>query len=81
VIPNLIEGEITKIREKINNTERVIKYNDPQRNLRLGYCIAKKDDKIIKSIKDVKVEEDIELMISNGLIKSKIKKIYERKKS
>jgi len=80
VIPNLIEGEIAKIRERINNTESVIKYNDPQRNLKLGYCIAKKDDKIIKSINDVKVEEDIELMLSNGIINSKIKKIYERKK-
>lgn len=80
VIPKAIEGEIDRIRERISSMERVIKYNDPQRNLKLGYCIAKKNDRIIKSIKDVKIEEDIELMLSNGVINSKVNKIYGRKK-
>lgn len=80
VIPKAIEGEIDRIRERISSMERVIKYNDPQRNLKLGYCIAKKNDRIIKSIKDVKIEEDIDLMLSNGVINSKVNKIYERKK-
>lgn len=80
VIPKAIEGEINRIRERISSMERVIKYNDPQRNLKLGYCIAKKNDRIIKSIKDVKIEEDIDLMLSNGVINSKVNKIYERKK-
>jgi len=81
VIPKKMEGEINRIKERIINTERVIKYNNPQRNLKLGYCIAKNNNnKIIKSVKDVRVEEDIELMLSNGIINSKIKKIYERKK-
>ncbi|MFA5228484.1 MAG: exodeoxyribonuclease VII large subunit [Candidatus Paceibacterota bacterium] len=81
VIPKKMEGEINRIKERIINTERVIKYNNPQRNLKLGYCIAKNNNnKIIKSVKDVRVEEDIELMLSNGTINSKIKKIYERKK-
>lgn len=79
VIPKAIEGEIDRIRERISSMERVIKYNDPQRNLKLGYCIAKKNDRIIKSIKDVKIEEDIELMLSNGVINSKVNKIYGRK--
>lgn len=81
ILPGIIKREIDKIKEKINNIEKLIKYNDPERNLRLGYCIAKKNNKIIKSIKDVNIEEDIELMLHNGMINSKIKKIYERKKS
>ena len=81
ILPGIIKREIDKIKEKINNIEKLIKYNDPERNLRLGYCIAKKNNKIIKSIKGVNIEEDIELMLHNGMINSKIKKIYERKKS
>jgi hypothetical protein len=34
-----------------------------------------------KSIKSVKENEDIDIMLYDGIINSKIKKIYERKKS
>jgi hypothetical protein len=35
----------------------------------------------LKSIKSVKENEDIDIMLYDGIINSKIKKIYERKKS
>ena len=81
VIPKRLENEIKKIGERIKNIEGIIKYNDPQRNLKLGYCIAQNEKGIIKSIKSVKENEEIDIMLYDGIINSKIKKIYERKKS
>jgi exonuclease VII large subunit len=81
VIPKRLENEIKKIGERIKNIEGIIKYNDPQRNLKLGYCITRNEKGIIKSIKSVKENEDIDIMLYDGIINSKIKKIYERKKS
>jgi len=83
VIPKILENEIRKAKEKMENMERVIINNDPERNLKLGYCIAQNEKGIIKNIKDVKLEETVDLKVFDGIINTQVKKIqkYERKKS
>jgi exonuclease VII large subunit len=83
VIPKIMEGEMKKIEEKIRNIEKAISHNDPERNLRLGYCIAQNKKGIIKKISDVELEEIIDLKVFNGIINTQVKEIkkYEGKKS
>jgi exodeoxyribonuclease VII large subunit len=81
VIPGILGREITKIKEKIINIEKIIKYNNPERNLKLGYCIAQSKKGIVKKIEDVLKDEKIDLKVYNGLINVKVNKIYERKQS
>ena len=83
VIPKILEGEMRKIREKIQNIEKTIYHNDPERNLKLGYCIATNEKGIIKKINDVKVEDIVNLKVFDGIINTQVKKIqkHERKKS
>ncbi len=83
VIPKILESEIGKMRDKLESIEKIINQNDPERNLKLGYCIANSKKGIIKNINDVKVEDIIDLKVYNGIINTKVKKIQknERKKS
>jgi ribosomal 50S subunit-recycling heat shock protein len=41
----------------------------------MGYSISRINGKIIKDINQVKVDDNIDIQILNGIIKSKIKKI------
>lgn len=83
VIPRLLENEIGKVKEKLESMERVIANNDPERNLKLGYCIASGKKGIIKNIKDVKLEDVVDLKVFDGTINTQVKKInkYEKRKS
>jgi exodeoxyribonuclease VII large subunit len=83
VIPKILESEIDKMKNKLESIEKIISQNDPERNLKLGYCIANSKKGVIKNINDVKVEDIIDLKVYNGIINTQVKKIQknERKKS
>jgi exodeoxyribonuclease VII large subunit len=55
--------------------EKIITMNNPERQLKLGYSIAKINGKIIKSIKEIKIGQDLEIKVSDGVISSEIKNI------
>jgi exodeoxyribonuclease VII large subunit len=74
----IIEGEINDLKTRIERFQSVVLSNDPERNLALGYSIARKSGKIIRSIEDIKIDDVIDLEVSDGIIKSKVN---ERKKS
>jgi exodeoxyribonuclease VII large subunit len=59
----------------LDNREKELKNFNPTRQLKLGYSIVSFHDKILKSIKQIKVGEEIDIQISDGKIKSKIKDI------
>ncbi|MDD5098525.1 MAG: hypothetical protein PHD31_02305, partial [Candidatus Pacebacteria bacterium] len=75
--------EIKKIKEKIENIEKIIIQNNPERNLKLGYCIAVGEKGIIKKIDSVKVGEIIDIKVFDGIINTQVKKTkkHERQKS
>ncbi|HQB18662.1 MAG: Exodeoxyribonuclease 7 large subunit [Parcubacteria group bacterium ADurb.Bin247] len=59
----------------IINFDQIIHYNNPEKQLKMGYSISRINGKIIKDINQVKVDDNIDIQILNGIIKSKIKKI------
>lgn len=61
---------------RITTIQKTINYNNPQRQIRLGYCIARGNGKIIKSVENVELKQDLDLQVSDGIIKSKVKNIY-----
>lgn len=83
VIPKILENEIKKIGNKLESIEKIINQNDPERNLKLGYCIATNKKGIIKNIDEIIIDDIIDLKVYNGIINTQVKKIQknERKKS
>ncbi|MDD4661716.1 MAG: exodeoxyribonuclease VII large subunit [Candidatus Pacebacteria bacterium] len=67
--------KITK--NKINYLEKEINYNNPNRQLKLGYSIVRNNGKIIKNINDVNKDDLIDLEVLDGIIKSKV---YDKKR-
>jgi exonuclease VII large subunit len=83
VIPKILESEIKKLGNKLENIEKIINQNNPERNLKLGYCIATNKKGVIKNINEIVVDDIIDLKVYNGIINTQVKKIQknERKKS
>ena len=82
VVPKMMENSFGKIKERLDNIEKTVSHNDPERNLRLGYCIAVKGERIIKSVDSVNLEEEVDLRVFDGTITTQVKKIkHEGKKS
>ena len=65
-----------KIYENKQNRYKLEVLN-PLNTLKRGYSITKSNNKVIKDIKDVKVNDNIEIEIKNGNIKANITEIME----
>ena len=50
---------------------------NPLNTLKRGYSVTKKDDKVISSVKDVKVNDEIRVDIKDGYLISNIKEVKE----
>ena len=50
---------------------------NPLNTLKRGYSVTKKDDKVVSSIKDVKVNDEIRVDIKDGYLISNIKEVKE----
>ena len=62
--------------KNINSLEKIklkLDLNNPNNILSKGYSIVKKDDKIIKSIKDIKINDNINVVLSDGTILTEVK--------
>jgi len=66
------EGMIARANERLDFAERAVKLHDPVRQLKFGYSIAWKNGTIVKSTRDVKPGEKLELEVADGKIKSRV---------
>ena len=66
---------LTKVSQKIEQAEKVVFLNNPERQLRLGYSIASYNGKIVKEIKDFKIGKNIYIKVTDGKIISEVKNI------
>lgn len=75
LVRSLQHNIITKYKDKKNEMITIVAKLDslsPLKTLTRGYCIAQANGKAIKSIKDVKKEEEIDLRFIDGNKKAKI---------
>lgn len=64
-----------RTKDKLQNIEKVVNLNNPERNLKLGYSIASVNGKVIRKTDDIKIGEDMDIKVSDGVIVSEVKKI------
>lgn len=64
---------LSKINQNLRNSENIISANNPERHLKLGYSIAKINDRIVKSVENVSVGDSMNLLVYNGEITSEVK--------
>lgn len=69
------QQRILYIYEQLVSAERVMKVNDPTRQLKLGYSIVRERGKVIKSIKGIAVGDTLTIQLSDGEASSEVKSI------
>ncbi len=60
---------------KIQNQQKLIESNSPERQLRLGYSLAFAEGRLVKSIKNIKLGENLKLKLSDGTVDTTINNI------
>ena len=77
-IKDLVAGQakrmIFKEQERIHLNENTIRLINPLNVLKRGYTITLKDGKIVKSTRQININEEIETRFADGIVKSKIVK-------
>ena len=66
-------ADLKQIIQKVYYIAQTVKAHDPQNNLSLGYCIARKNNKVVKSISDLPSGQDFDLQMSDGIVKATAK--------
>jgi len=49
---------------------------NPETQLKLGYSIARCEGRLIRSVRDTKIGEDVDIRVADGTIISKVKNIH-----
>ncbi len=66
------ENLVKDVEESIHTSVKVIELSNPERQLKHGYSIVRSGGTIVKSKKDVKEGDCLDIMVSDGTITSKI---------
>ncbi len=61
--------------DTLNKIEQVITRADPATNLKLGYSLVHRNGKLIRSVRDLKVGEEVVVQVLDGSFISDIKKV------
>lgn len=75
----LIEGVIINKKNSYKMLNEKMKVLNPLSIMDKGYSIAKVDEKIIKSINDVKINDTLEIVVSDGKIKTTVLEVNNGK--
>lgn len=66
---------LLRVSQKLEQADKIISFNNPERQLKLGYSIASCRGKIVRMIKNVKIGEDVDIKVIDGIITSKVNNI------
>jgi len=66
---------LSAVNQKVIQAEKSVFFNNPERQLRLGYSISRCNGKIIRRTGDTKVGENMDVRVLDGIIISEVKNI------
>jgi exodeoxyribonuclease VII large subunit len=69
-----LQRHLSKTSREIDNYQRNFEANNPERQLKLGYSIATVNGKVLKSVRQVEIGQDVKLKLTDGKIISEVKK-------
>ena len=69
------------IEQRLEHSDKIVYFNNPERQLKLGYSIASCNGRLIRSVRNTKIGEDINIRIVDGTIISEVKNINKVNKN
>ena len=70
-----------KVNRRIEYVEKAVNLNNPERQLLLGYSIARCKDRIVRTIKSVGIGDNMALQVADGEINSEVKNVKKMAKN
>lgn len=74
IILNILKLKGKELEKRIEKIDGI----NPIKLLQRGYGIVKKDKKIIKKVEEIEVNDIIEVVVSDGIVKSRVKEIIKK---
>lgn len=71
-----LEHAISQAKQTLSLTEQIVKANDPERQLRLGYSLVRHNGKILKSANKVSVGDPLVITLADGTLDTTINSIH-----
>jgi exodeoxyribonuclease VII large subunit len=72
---------LSKVNQQLEQAEKVVNLNNPERQLALGYSIARCNGRIIRTVKNTKIGNNIDVQVTDGTINSEVKNINKLNKN
>lgn len=70
-----IQYQINEIKNSLDRRVHKVITLNPLETLKRGYSVVTKDNEIIKSIKNIKIDDEIAIKVTDGIIKGRVKEI------
>lgn len=72
-----LSNAFSDVKRALDNGERGLKMFDPERQLKLGYSIVSSGGKIVRSIKQIKRGDKLDIKVSDGRINTEVEDIIK----
>ena len=72
-----IQYQLNEIKNSLDRRVHKVITLNPLETLKRGYSVVTKDNEIIKSVKNIKIEDEIAIKVTDGIIKGKVKEINQ----
>ncbi|MDO8436099.1 MAG: exodeoxyribonuclease VII large subunit [bacterium] len=69
---------LSKTHLQLEYAEKAVNLNNPERQLMLGYSIARCSGRIVRTVQNAKIGDNIDIQVADGEISSEIKKINNK---
>ena len=70
-----IQYQINEIKNSLDRRVHKVITLNPLETLKRGYSVVTKDNEIIKSVKNIKIDDEIVIKVTDGIIKGRVKEI------
>ena len=71
----VFKNAIQIVKQQLEHSEEIVYLRNPETQLKLGYSIARCGSRLIRSIRDTKIGEDVDIRVVDETIISKVKNI------
>lgn len=79
-VKRAFQSKLNEIKNSLDRRVHKVITLNPLETLKRGYSVVTKNNEIIKSVKNIKIDDEIVIKVTDGIIKGKVKEINQWKK-
>ena len=76
-VKRAFQSKLNEIKNSLDRRVHKVITLNPLETLKRGYSVVTKNNEIIKSVKNIKIDDEIVIKVTDGIIKGKVKEINQ----